>query len=130
MDHGFEFSSALLDIAPDYPRQKYFVTSSLPQPKIPSNLEFINLGYFGAADGAGALAALISEKKQAVGFVGGEDDPTQQRIQKCFIAGARNTVPGIQGLGINSESPSSRKSDPREATANTFQIEGHSIVTS
>ena len=42
------------------------------------------LGYFGAAYGAGALAALISEKKQAVGFVGGEDDPTQQRIQKCF----------------------------------------------
>ena len=55
---------------------------------------FINLGYFGAAYGAGALAALISEKKQAVGFVGGEDDPTQQSIQKCFIAGARNTVPG------------------------------------
>ena len=25
---------------------------------------------------------------------------TQQRIQKCFIAGARNTVKGIQGLGI------------------------------
>jgi len=98
--HGFEFSSALLDIAPDYPKQKYFVTSFLPQPKIPSNLLFINLGYFGAAYGAGALAALISEKKQAVGFVGGEDDPTQQRIQKCFIAGARNTVPGIQGLGI------------------------------
>jgi hypothetical protein len=65
--HGFEFSGALLDIAPDYPKQKYFVTSFLPQPKIPSNLLFINLGYFGAAYGAGALAALISEKKQAVG---------------------------------------------------------------
>jgi basic membrane protein A len=61
---------------------------------------FINLGYFGAAYGAGALAALISEKKQVVGFVGGEDDPTQQRIQRCFIAGAHNTVKGIQGLGI------------------------------
>jgi basic membrane protein A len=61
---------------------------------------FINLGYFGAAYGAGALAALISEKKQVVGFVGGEDDPTQQRIQRCFIAGACNTVKGIQGLGI------------------------------
>lgn len=98
--HGFEFSSALLDIAPDYPRQSYFVTSFLPQPKVSANLQFINLGYFGAAYGAGALAALISEKKQAVGFVGGEDDPTQQRIQKCFIAGARHAVPGIQGLGI------------------------------
>src|SRR5271163_4904161 len=100
LGHGFEFSSALLDIAPDYPKQKYFVTSFLPQPKIPPNLMFINLGYFGAAYGAGALAALISEKKQAVGFVGGEDDPEQQGIQKYFIAGARNAVKGIQGLGI------------------------------
>ncbi len=100
LGHGFEFSSALLDIAPDYPTQKYFVTSFMPQPRIPSNLMFINMGYFGAAYGAGALAALISDRKQAVGFVGGEDDPTQKRIQKAFIAGARNTVPGIQGLGI------------------------------
>ncbi len=100
LGHGFEFSSALLDIAPDYPNQHFFVTSYLPQPKVPPNLLFINLGYFGAAYGAGALAALISEKKQVVGFVGGEDDPTQQRIERCFIAGARNTVKGIQGLGI------------------------------
>jgi basic membrane protein A len=100
LGHGFEFSSALLDIAPDYPHQHYFVTSYLPQPKVPPNLMFINLGYFGAAYGAGTLAALISEKKQVVGFVGGEDDPTQQRIQRCFIAAARNAVKGIQGLGI------------------------------
>ena len=100
LGHGFEFSSALLDIAPDYPHQKYFVTSFLPQPKVPPNIMFMNMGYFGAAYGAGALAALISERKQAVGFVGGEDDPTQQRIQKAFIAGARNTIKGIQGLGI------------------------------
>src|ERR1700722_17458363 len=100
LGHGFEFSSALLDIAPDYPNQHYFVTSYLPQPKVPPNLMFINLGYFGAAYGAGTFAALISEKKQVVGFVGGEDDPTQQRIQRCFIAGAQNTVKGIQGLGI------------------------------
>ncbi len=100
LGHGFEFSNALLDIAPDYPHQKYFVTSFLPQPKVPPNIMFMNMGYFGAAYGAGALAALISERKQAVGFVGGEDDPTQQRIQKAFIAGARNTIKGIQGLGI------------------------------
>ena len=100
LGHGFEFSSALLDIAPDYPQQKFFVTSYLPQPKVPANILYIDLGYFGAAYGAGTLAALISEKKQAVGFVGGEDDPTQQRIQKCFVAAARNTVSGIRGLGI------------------------------
>ena len=100
LGHGFEFSSALLDIAPDYPTQHYFVPSFLPQPKVPPNIMFMNMGYFGAAYGAGALAALISERKQAVGFVGGEDDPEQQRIQRAFIAGARNTVKGIQGLGI------------------------------
>jgi len=98
--HGFEFSNSLLDIAPDYPSQQYFVSSFLPQPKVPPNIMFMNLGYFGAAYGAGALAALISERKQAVGFVGGEDDPTQQRIQRDFIAGARNTVKSIQALGI------------------------------
>ena len=100
LGHGFEFSSAMLDIAPDYPHQRFFVTSFLPQPRVPSNIEYINMGYYGAAYGAGALAALISERKQAVGFVGGEDDPQQQNIQRAFIAGARNTVKGIQGLGI------------------------------
>jgi basic membrane protein A and related proteins len=100
LGHGFEFSSAMLDIAPDYPAQHFFVTSFLLQPRVPPNILFINMGYFGAAYGAGALAALISDRKQAVGFVGGEDDPEQQGIQKAFLAGARNTVPGIQGLGI------------------------------
>lgn len=100
LGHGFEFSNALLDIAPDYPRQHYFVTSFLPQPKVPPNIMFMNMGYFSAAYGAGALAALISHRKQAVGFVGGEDDPMQQRMQKAFVAGARNTIKGIQGLGI------------------------------
>src|ERR1700733_8424451 len=100
LGHGFEFSGALLDIAPDYPTQHYFVSSFLPQPKVPPNIMFIDMGYSSAAYGAGALAALISDRKQAVGFVGGEDDPEQQIIQKAFIAGARNTVKGIQGLGI------------------------------
>jgi basic membrane protein A len=86
LGHGFEFSSALLDIAPDYPAQYYFVSSALPQPIVPRNIMYINMGYYGAAYGAGALAALISEKKKAVGFVGGEDDPEQQRMQKAFIA--------------------------------------------
>src|SRR6266404_3502717 len=31
LGHGFEFSNALLDIAPDYPNQHFFVTSYLPQ---------------------------------------------------------------------------------------------------
>jgi basic membrane protein A len=98
--HGFEFSSALMDIAPDYPRQDYFVTTFLPQPKVPANTMFVNMGYFEAAYAAGALAALISERKQVVGFVGGGDDPTQHRMKQSFIAGAERTVRGIKALGI------------------------------
>ncbi len=98
--HGFEFASALIDVAPDYPAQKYFVTNYQPHEAVPANILFIDLEYYAAAFGAGALAALISEKKFAVGFVGGEDDPNQQRIRRCFIAGAQYAVPGIRGLGI------------------------------
>ena len=98
--HGVEFSSTLLEVAPDYPNQRYFVTTFLPQPTVPRNIMFVNMGYFGAAYGAGVLAALISDKKRAVGFIGGDDDPNQQRMKKAFIAGAQRTVPGIRALAI------------------------------
>ena len=100
LGHGFEFSSALLDVAPDYPHQSFFVTSFIPAHRIPPNIMFVNMGYFDAAYAAGALAALISEGRKAVGFVGGDDDPNQQRMKLAFIAGAQRTVPGIRGLGI------------------------------
>jgi basic membrane protein A len=61
---------------------------------------YMNMGYFGAGFGAGALAALISEKKAAVGYIGGDDDPNQQRIKRAFIAGALRAVPGIRAMGI------------------------------
>jgi len=98
--HGNEFSSTLLEVAPDYPNQHYFVTTFLPQGDVPRNIMYVNMGYFGAAYGAGVLAALISEKKKAVGFIGGDDDPNQQRMKRAFIAGAQQTVPGIRALGI------------------------------
>ncbi len=74
---------------------------------------FIDMGYFSAAYGAGALAALISDRKQAVGFVGGEDDPDQQIIQKAFIAGARNTVQGVPGSGNHHRRLRQRRQRPR-----------------
>jgi basic membrane protein A len=98
--HGVEFSSTLLEVAPDYPHQHYFVTTFLPLSGVPHNIMFVNMGYFGAAYGAGVLAALISDKKQAVGFIGGDDDPNQQRIKRAFIAGAQHIVPGIRALAI------------------------------
>jgi basic membrane protein A and related proteins len=98
--HGFEFGSPLLEIAPDYPKTKFFVSTFQPQPGIPDNIQFVNLAYLDAAYGAGALAALSSEKKKAVGFVGGGDNPTQQGMMKAFVAAAERTVPGVKGLGI------------------------------
>jgi basic membrane protein A len=98
--HGVEFSSTLLEVAPDYPNQHYFVTTFLPQPDVPRNIMYVNMGYFGAAYGAGVLAALISEKRHAVGFVGGDDDPNQQRMKRAFIVGARRAVPEIRALAI------------------------------
>src|SRR3984957_12421933 len=98
--HGLEFTGSLLDVAPDYPRQSFFVTTFIPQPQVPRNIMFVNMGYFGAAYGAGVLAALISSKKQAVGFVGGADDPNQQRMKKAFIAGTQHALPGIRAMGI------------------------------
>jgi basic membrane protein A len=98
--HGVEFSSTLLEVAPDYPGQRYFVTTFLPQPAVPRNIMFVNMGYFGAAYGAGVLAALISNKKRAVGFIGGDDDPNQQRMKRAFVAGAQRTTPGIRALSI------------------------------
>jgi len=99
--HGNEFSSTLLEVAPDYPSQHFFVTTFLPKAvEVPRNIMYVNMGYFGAAYGAGVLAALISDKKQAVGFIGGDDDPNQNRMKKAFVAGAQRTVPGIRALGI------------------------------
>jgi len=98
--HGVEFSSTFLEVAPDYPGQRFFVTTFIPQASVPPNIMYVNMGYVGAAFGAGVLAALISDKKRAVGFIGGADDPNQQNIKKSFIAGVRQTAPGIQALAI------------------------------
>src|ERR1700682_103869 len=80
--HGNEFSSALLEVAPDYPGQHYFVTTFLPQAGAPRNMMYVNMGYFGAAYGAGVLAALISDRKQAVGFIGGDAGTNKQRMKE------------------------------------------------
>ena len=97
--HGFEFGSALIDIAPDYPKTKFFATTFRPTDKVPANLEFVDLAYYDASYAAGALAALISDKK-LVGFVGGGDNPTQKRMMQSFIVGAERTVSGTKGEGV------------------------------
>ena len=68
--------------------------------------------YFEAAYGAGALAALISNKRQAVGFVGGADDPQPAPHENWpFIAGA--TAHRAQGFTALASSPATMTTPPR-----------------
>lgn len=98
--HGYEFGSAFIEIAPDYPDQHFFASTFQPQPEIPGNVGYVDLAYFDASYGAGVMAALISEDGRAVGYVGGGDNPTQQNMKAAFIAGAEATRDGLSGLGI------------------------------
>jgi basic membrane protein A len=97
--HGFEFGSAFLEIAPDYPDQFFFATTFQPQEDIPANSMYVDAAYYDAAYAAGALAALLSES-QTVGFVGGGDNPTQRGMMNAFIQAAQDTVEGTNGLGV------------------------------
>jgi len=98
--HSFEYGAAFTEIGPDYPDTDFFASTFKPAESAPKNVEYINLTYIQASYAAGALAALISDKGQAVGFVGGADNPTQQGMMRAFILGAERTRPGIKGLGV------------------------------
>jgi len=91
-------SSTLLECSADYPSQHYFVTTS-PAIRGAPHIMFV-IGIFWPAYGAGILAALISDKKQAVGLSEAMTIPNQQRIKRAFIAGAQHVVPGIRALAI------------------------------
>jgi basic membrane protein A and related proteins len=98
--HSYEYGSAFTEIGPDYPKTDFFASTFKPSEKAPTNVEFVDMAYLQAAYAAGALAALISEKGNAVGTVGGGDNPTQQAMTKAFMAAAEKTRPGVKGLGI------------------------------
>lgn len=98
--HSFEYGSMFTEIGPEYPDTHFFASTFKPGESAPNNVEFINFRYISAAYGAGALAALISARGQAVGFVGGGDNPTQQAMMRAYIAGAEATRKGIKGLGV------------------------------
>ena len=97
--HGFEFGSAFLEIAPEYPDQWFFATTFQPQPDIAPNIRYADAAYYEAAYTAGALASLMSETG-TVGFVGGGDNPTQQAMLRSFVFGAEMTVEGTKALGV------------------------------
>jgi basic membrane protein A len=98
--HGFEFGSAFLEIAGDYPDVRYFASTFKPQPQCPANTMFVDMAYRDVAYAAGTLAALISSKQKAVGIVGGGDNPTQRSMIDAFKQGAQAAVPAINPLSI------------------------------
>ena len=98
--HGFQFGSAFAEIGPEYPKQKFFATTSAPGgAAVAENVLYLDARYGEIAYGAGALAALMSAKK-SVGIVGGGDNPTTQTMVKAFKAGAAAAVPGLKTAGI------------------------------
>ncbi len=97
--HGFQFGSLFMEIGGEYPKTKFFGTTSAPSGAVPPNVMFGNTRPYDVAYGMGALAALVS-KKGAVGLVGGGDNPTQQGMSKVFKAGAEATVPGLKAYAV------------------------------
>ena len=99
--HGFQFGSLFAEIAPDYPDQSFFATTSAPgESAIPANALYIDFRYPDAAYAAGVLAALMSEGRKAVGVVGGGDNPTTQSMTRIFRTAAEATVEGLKGFVI------------------------------
>jgi len=98
--HGFQFTATFQEIGPDYPHQFFFVTGFAPGGAIAKNIAFIDLCYYAMSYAVGAFASLIAPRGRGVGFVGGQDNPAQRRMMYRFEDGARETVHGIDAMGI------------------------------
>lgn len=98
--HGFEFGSAVSELAPRYPETSFFATTFTPDAGValPSNLAFVDVQYYKVSYATGVLAALMSEAG-TVGLVGGGDNPTQATMIKAFEAGAAS-VNGTKALSV------------------------------
>ncbi len=90
--HGGEFLKAVEEIAPDFPRTKFSVTTNCPGNNINQGcLSFRGeeLGYL-----AGVIAALKT-KTGKVGFIGGIDYPHMKAREILFERGAKSINPDI-----------------------------------
>ncbi|WP_425417314.1 BMP family protein [Oricola indica] len=98
--HGFQFGSLFAEISVEYPDQAFFATTSAPgNTEIPENALYVEFRYQDAAYGAGVLAALMSDGN-AVGMVGGGDNPTTQIMATNFVKAAEATKEGLKGYSI------------------------------
>jgi basic membrane protein A len=91
---GFEISFALMDVAADYPDQKFAIVdmwiNSTTYPNVASLL-------FQEEQGSalvGAMAGLMTTQDK-LGFVGGFDDPLLHKFLAGYVYGANITNPGI-----------------------------------
>lgn len=98
--HGFEFGSAVSELAPRYPETSFFATTFTPDAgtSLPGNLAFVDPQYYKVSYATGVLAALMSDSG-TVGMVGGGDNPTQATMIKAFAAGAAS-VNGTKALDV------------------------------
>lgn len=98
--HGYEFGSAVSELAPKYPDSLFFATTFKPDAGValPNNLAFVDVQYYKAAYSTGVLAAMMSTSGK-VGVVGGGDNPTQAAMIVAFKAGAAS-VNNTEALGV------------------------------
>lgn len=98
--HGYQFGSLFAELAPEYPEQAFFASTSAPgDAEIPANALYLNHRYADIGYAAGVLAALMSETG-VIGIVGGGDNPTSQNLADGFAAGAAATVEGTEAFSI------------------------------
>lgn len=98
--HGNQFTTAFIELAPQFPDASFFVTTTAPVGEtIPKNLAFIDMQYHFGGYLAGALASYLSTS-HVVGIVGGADNPIQRSIANAFVQGAEETVTGTKGLMV------------------------------
>jgi basic membrane protein A len=96
--NGWQFGSAFMEVAAEYPDIYFFVNATAPE-GVPSNLQFVDPSPHLASYMTGALAALVSENN-VVGFVGGGDNPVQRAMGNAYAQGAEETVEGTTALQV------------------------------
>lgn len=98
--HGFQFGSLMAELAPEYPDQAFFATTSAPgDTETPENTLYLDYRYPDLGYAVGVLAALVSESG-TIGTVGGGDNPTTQNLANGFAEGAAATVDGTVSYSI------------------------------
>ncbi|GBC99385.1 Purine-binding protein [bacterium HR17] len=90
--HGFEFGDAALQIAPQFPRTFFVITSGRVKAR---NVASLELRLNEAAYLLGVLAARMSRTKK-LGCIGGMKIPSVERAFAGFVAGAKRTDPRVQ----------------------------------